>query len=204
MSPYKKYLVLFSLALSPLLGCQKEDPKPYYPVSAELISFYNYKVGSYWIMEDSSTHFRDSFAVVKYERSTTSTSSSDKEQVVIVIKDYPLWGSSGPVTWQLVLGDSYRADLSYQSFDNITNGFFPALLSPPDTSNALHYEQGGKSYENSYETSRGYISTINPHAPDTMIVTTVFNRDYGLIRLKANIPPDYKYDWRLTESKIVR
>jgi hypothetical protein len=202
---------LFFAALGFLLiGCQKEEHVPYYPVSAQLIDFYNFKKGSYWIMEDAYTHVRDSFAVEDYVKYTSTSSSGVDETIVIKILDYPLWRSADPEIWYLDLSYPYPAGLRLKDRTNfnVPRAVFHWLSSPPNLANKPVYEQGGKRFENAYESNCVYTSynnPQNPQVPDTLAyLTSVFNKEAGMIRLKTQIDPDYNYDWQLVESKIVR
>lgn len=190
-----------------LLGCRKEEEHvPYYPVSPEQTAFYNYQTGSYWIMEDVNTHVRDSFAVINYVTSSTKTSSDMRDEIVVVIRDFPLGRTADTATWYVDLRDHQQVSMLYQPKpESWTRAEFPALLSPPKSPNKPTYEQGGKQFENAYETNRvsvSYNALLEPDTTGTLL--TVFNSEAGLVRLKASIGPDYHYDWQLVESKIVR
>ena len=138
-----------------IAACKKPGPTTVY-LNTDFKKYFNYQVGSYWIMYDSVNNHTDSLVVVQYVNTPPYYNSSDaNEYVYVVIKDYVENANSDTVTWILTLTAPYYSHLGYNSsiipFTDFP--FFVYNIPFDNDTNVYHYPIStieGLSYTNVY------------------------------------------------------
>ncbi len=214
-------LFAFLMLLCSCNGCKK---KTNYSISADLMTAFNYKVGTYWIYRDSIGGSVDSFVVVNnqftpaypYENFTF-------DRVAISIADYklgPIFGEDSSA-WMMLLSIN-AIDLSVISTIDTTTGmedFSPmvtySFVPGPVTSVAIvnHADTGvivqvlptyvlnGQTYS-----EVGVVRHSMPGTSGKAAISRFYvNKDAGIIKMAVNYPAISLYRiWELQRYKIVK
>jgi hypothetical protein len=114
------------------LACKKKNPgQPPVYVSYQLKSYFDYKVGSYWIYKDTVTGDEDSFSVYSYTDDTTSINNVSTETVSINMRDYTIYKASitDSAEWDFTLQEN-NSGLRYNSLPTSSSAFHYVTYSP--------------------------------------------------------------------------
>jgi len=194
--------LLFAAALSVwmlLMACPAKERQSD-PVPEAVKAYFDYQVGSYWVMKDSATGVLDSFYVTSYQ---VDKASSYRERIGV----YMLW-QNGKASLSLDINPysvylSTEFKTSYIVYDIAIN--YPFWLGKHDSYNA-QYEMFfyPKLEINGIFEDSVYVACCNSKDPSTSYHDTIsFNRSKGLLKMHFNNEID-KHNWVLQRQKIIK
>ncbi len=179
-------------------GCKTSDV-PYYSVDPLAKSIFNWDVGSYWIMQDSTTGQIDSFYVVSYSNKTNHAAGGyNNEAIHINIDEVNLSVPSTITPWSVDIG-------GISNFHNLYFGYniasrsdssiaYTAFFSSVTHSNTTLI-RNGKTYSSVYyDDSIMYLGHV---------LNAAVNPSDGLIWIRSYYGT-YNHVWDLKNKKIVR
>ena len=95
-------VILFSFLIAFFCGVSCNKASPYKPVDSEILRYFNYQVGSYWIYRDSLTGNIDSFVV--FENGTVN--SGHDKVVAIDLHEYHNSIYNDTISWEISLSEN--------------------------------------------------------------------------------------------------
>ena len=224
----KNLVILISLLLTGAIGCHK-DSVPNYPVDADLKKAFNFKVGSYWVYEDSISGRIDSFYVsenVAQNEFYSGTPSYTEDNIAISIKELNINSYSNDTLGWTLIYDRNWINLGELNLPNIKKGvlaYNPFSTYPYDTNLATHDAPNFTpiiNVYNSYEINGQLFSNIevvncvlNLTAAQNYPLGTAYNSNnwfylcpnVGFIKIVINQPQDSIYRvWLLQRFKVVQ
>lgn len=192
--------LLFAVSLSVwmmLTACP--DPPRHFNVPDDLKDYFDYQVGSYWVMKDSATGVLDSFYVSRYY---VINSTIDE-----IINVYML-RQNGNANLSLDIYP-YKVQLSLTTSNNYVAydivGSFPFRLGKLDSYNAQYemFFYPKLTINGSIEDSV-YVACCNSKDPNNSYHDTIsFNRSKGLLQMNLNNAIG-KHNWILQRQKIIK
>ncbi len=150
----------FFILFACIFACKKPAATTVY-LNTDFKKYFDYQVGSYWIMYDSVNNHTDSLVVVQYVNTPPYYNSSDaNEYVYVVMKDYVENAIGDTIEWVLTLTAPYYSDLTYRS-SSISNRDLQFVYKMPfdNDSNVYHFSGitiQGLTYTNTYKVRVNY------------------------------------------------
>ncbi|MEO6833262.1 MAG: hypothetical protein ABI378_12055 [Chitinophagaceae bacterium] len=180
-------------------ACTDYEP-PHQYVSDGVRAYFDYQIGSYWVMKDSATGVLDSFYVNNYYDDNQSSSEIINMTVVTASNvsigmDVRFTGVSLHFTNSTVtVGVGYDIAINFPFWFGVHNpdkGQYEMLFYPKKIISGIVRDSV-------------YVACCNSSNPYNMYNDTVyFNRMNGLLRLKFNNSV-YKQDWVIQRQNINR
>jgi hypothetical protein len=209
MKPMKKKLTfLICIGLLCLVSACRKKNNPM-PISTDLIKYFDYKIGTYWIFRDSISGRIDSFCVTNNQFST-NLNGSNEDNIDIPIAEYT-GGHINPdsLTWSIDLNSNWFM-LNIKSpkpyFTYVTNAqplfTYPFTVSQ-QLSILLTFSINGNNYINVAQIVQNTesVGSSNPYAYNDLFYV---NSDIGFVKLRISHPgSNIYYVWELQRNNII-
>jgi hypothetical protein len=194
--------VLTAALIFSFVACHKQSQP--IPISGDLLKYFDYKVGTYWIMRDSISGRIDSFSVTNNQFGNTFNGSNEYN-IGISISEYTN-GNINPdsLSWLIDLySNSFFLNIKSPkpNFAYITNAdplFTYPFTADPELAILPSFLLNGTNYADVAE----IIQNLGIYAYDDWFYV---NSDVGFIKFRISHPgADINYVWELLRSNIVR
>ncbi|MBS1645002.1 MAG: hypothetical protein JST21_18770 [Bacteroidetes bacterium] len=196
-----KLLIAVSLSVWMMLTACPAKERRHDKVPEEVIAFFDYQVGSYWVMKDSATGVLDSFYVTTYY--VDKSSYWENTSVYILRENANAYLSVDLDPASVRLGSGFTNSNIGVSYDLAIN--YPFWLGKHDSYNA-QYEMFfyPKLTINGSSEDSVYVACGNSNSPGNSYSDTIsFNRSKGLLQMNFNNTLE-KHNWILQRQKIIK